>query len=238
MNGAAIDVRGVGELKKFFASAAGQLDFAVALAQTRLARTVWTAEKDQMRKDIDRPTPWSLGALQYEKAVKGGKAARVWFKDPFGYQSGLGSEDYLGVQITGGVRTRERRSEKRLRLFGLLPAGYTWIPAKGVKLDRYGNVPGALLTKILSNLGTIDTARNTGTAATTKYVVGTWGAMKAPGIFQSLRNGKDLKPVLWFIKAPTYKPRYKFYERADKEVAANVAREMREAVDYALRTAR
>ena len=36
-------------------------------AQNKMIYQLWYAEKDQMRKDIDRPTKFSVNSLQYKK---------------------------------------------------------------------------------------------------------------------------------------------------------------------------
>lgn len=231
---AGIDVTGIPELKVYLAQLKGELKNASIRAQNNLAYHLRVAEQVQMTVDIDRPTKWSTGSVIYEKATDK-KNARIWFADPFGHQAGLGGDDYLGVQILGGKRTRDRRSEVRLKMYGFMAEGYTWAPAKGVRLNAYGNVSGALMTKILSNLGTIDTARNTGTAPTTQYVVRTWGARNTPGIFEVINGRPGLKPILWFIKRPTYKPRYDFYGRADREFEYRWRAELEKQIDKAIR---
>jgi hypothetical protein len=96
-----------------------------------------------MRRAFDRPTPWVLGGVQVAPAVNG---ATVEWK-PGGGSKSVPASKILRAQVEGGAR-RLKRFE---RLIGL-PANRVAVPGKWAELDQYGNISGAVITKILSDL--------------------------------------------------------------------------------------
>jgi hypothetical protein len=215
-------LEGANIVRAALAAIAGDLPKALNRAQNKMIYQTYQAEKDQMRKDIVSPTPWSLGALRYKKVglPKGREPATtsaiVYMADLFRGGEFVGAKEYLGVQIIDGGQTAgPRRSEKIMQARGWMPAGTVWVPAVGVPLNQYGNVSGGLINAMLQNLG----AKPPGKRAPkgTKYVlVGTPGSEE--GVFRLV--GGEWQPFLWFVKRPTYKSRYKFHERGASEIAA------------------
>lgn len=125
---AAIRINGLAEVKQLLATVQGELPNVNKYAQNKLAYELWTAEKDQMRADLDRPTPFSLGSVVYKKF--GASAITVRGKDSFSMSAGVEGAgvfvvdrpgrkratgiDYLGVMIRGGKTAGPKRSEKLL----------------------------------------------------------------------------------------------------------------------------
>lgn len=145
-----------------------------------------------------------------------------------GGKVGVDPQDVLQAQEFGG-RRRDKRSESVLRRAGLLPNGYqTAIPAEPYpgSDDGRGNLRGAFLQQLLSYLQAYSeagfkanmTARRKrgiqqGTAKTRgrRYFV-SYGRLRgqhlAPGIWAAQgTHGVDVRPVLMFVRAPTYAPR-------------------------------
>jgi hypothetical protein len=222
--GRPIEIRGIAGVRALLASVSPAMAAAADRAETRMAYQIMQAEREQMRQDIDRPTPFSISSVRYKPAGSAGQfgappvaGAAVYMQDAFTRGSRVGPDEWLGVQIVGGQTAGPRRSEKRLQMMGLMPRGKVIVPDKSLRLDRYGNIPGALMTRILSNLGAIDTARTTRGNAETKYIVtgprgnedGIWG-----------RVGSTWRPLIWFVDRQTYDPRYRWYQRAETEVIA------------------
>ena len=236
--GGSIELRGLNPVKELLAGLGGELGKASELAQNKMAYEIAQAEKEQMRTDLDRPTPWTVGSLRYKKVgaspvgapkVEG---AAVYFETPWGYSDGLGADEWLGVQILGGSTAGPKRSEARLQMLGWMPRDKVWVPAVGTRLDRYGNVPGSLISDMLSNLGANPYGRNADPSAVrVRYLlVGEPG--REEGVFQKL--GGDWVPFLWFVDRETYRKRFDFYGRADREVRQGFAKILDTYLDKAL----
>jgi hypothetical protein len=200
----------------------GGLPYAIAKGQNSTAYLVREGEQFEMQADLDRPTPWAMKSLTYTKAnVKTGEKARVYFEDRFGGNPGEDDKGYLGVQILGGIRTRMRRSEKILAAQGRLPAGWTWVPDKDLKLNAYGNVTAGLISAAVggyegNTLG--------------KYIYLEAQDKRWRGIFRA--DGSGLTPIIWLIPPPTYEKRFEFYERAQKEIDLHLVKETEKAIDF------
>jgi hypothetical protein len=102
-----------------------QIPFAAALGLTNTAKELAEIEKRMMVKQLDRPTPFTLRGIRYQRANKADYAtgrlhSRVYIMDK--------QAEYLRLQIEGGTRT---------------PRGTVLtVPTKNIKLNKYGNIPG------------------------------------------------------------------------------------------------
>ncbi len=128
---------------------------------------------------------------------------------------------YLTPEIDGGPR-RHKSHELRLIRANVMRAGEFAVPGAGVTLDAYGNMPGSLLERILSQLQAAEqwagysanqtkrsrARRRKGSA--TYFLLR--GRAAPDGIYQ--RNGRRIIPVLIFVRSPTYGPRFPAYARA------------------------
>jgi len=225
----AIELRGLDETKKALATLSGQLPFATSLALNRMGKETLAAQKQEMRSKFDRPTPYTLGALFKTTATKTNLETRTRIKSPNPAEAGQTEERYVGVQIWGG-RRKDKASERRLRSQGLLPEGYQMVPGAGLKLDRYGNVPGGRVAAILQSLlGGSSYSKAAGT-----YVVGQVGGTK--GIWKVQRN--KWVPIFIFVKRPTYQPLLDYYGVSEREFQKSWRDIFSQAVDDALSSAR
>lgn len=211
-----------------------------ATALTRTALEVRKGLQAQMRSVFDRPTKFTLNAFYMKGATARELTAVVWLKD----RTALGGPHYLEPQIFGGRRPL-KPFEKRLQRAGILPVGMYAVPGEGARLDAYGNMSRGQIVQILSQLRTFTEAgfdaHPTGSRRSKRSVkragqifAGRPGGGRAPlGVWQ--KSGKGLKPLLIFVRAPTYRPRLDFYgvseriarqqfplqfERAAREAAA------------------
>ena len=216
-------LEGANVVRVALAAIAGDLPKALKRAQNRMIYAIWNAQKDQMKTDIDRPTPFSVKSLQYKKAGPP-KAleldtndAAVYMANSFVAGSKVGPDEYLGVQIVGGMAAGPKRSEKLMQSLGWMPKGTTWVPAVGVPLNQYGNVSGGLISAMLTNLGAnpYGDKKDRSKEKTLFVLVGPVG--KEEGVFRKI--GGEWKPFLWFVKRPAYRARYKFHERGASEIA-------------------
>ena len=233
-----IRLEGVDQVKALLATLAGELPKVAEQAQNAMIYKAWTAEKEQMQSDIDKPTAWSVGALRYKKVgpPKPGEpqvfGASTYMANQFQTNGTVGPSDWLGVQILGGQTAGPKRSEKRMQSIGILRPDYVWVPDKAVKLDAYGNVKGSTMSALITDLGLNPYAR---TKDKNFCLIG-----KPPiGIFARVSSGGDALwvPFLWFVPRKTYRKRYDFYGRANKEIAAQLPGIINEELQKAIQRA-
>ena len=114
-----IVTKGVKEVLKAIENDKKQTRFASALALTRTAKQAAAVEQKLAKNQIDRPTPFTLRGIRFEKATPKKLESRVYIQP---IQS-----EYLYWQIEGG--TRRKRSK----------VGEAW--PVNIRLNKYGNIP-------------------------------------------------------------------------------------------------
>jgi hypothetical protein len=122
-----------------------QIPFTAALGLTNTAKELAEVEKRMMVKQLDRPTPFTLRGVRYQRANKADYAtgrlhSRVYIMDK--------QAEYLRLQIEGGTRT---------------PRGTVLtVPTKNLKLNKYGNIPGGQgrIQKLLNRKNTFQRTIN------------------------------------------------------------------------------
>jgi hypothetical protein len=95
-----------------------QVPFATAKALTDTAREAAKAVTDQLPTVFDRPVPFTLRAIGWERATKASLTARVFIRPT--------QLKYLALEVTGGTRTPPKRAL-------LMPVD--------IGLNQYGNIP-------------------------------------------------------------------------------------------------
>lgn len=225
-----IDIRGLDGVRALLAGLSGEIEAVSTKAQNQMAYELRRAEQEQMRSDLDRPTPWSVRALVYKKAgATGGPGApdtpgaAVYFNTPFG-APGLQETEWLGVQAVAGRTAGPRRSERAFQALGLIRPGVVWVPGPAAKLDASGNLRGSTIKAILADL---QKPRGKGR----KYAaIGT-----PPDCRAILAKGNgQWTPLLYFAPRPSYRKRYEFHRRADREVATRFPAILNEQLDRVL----
>jgi hypothetical protein len=236
---------GLDDLEAFFKDCPKHIPYATATALNFLADKAHKSLKDSMSVDFDRPTRWALNGIRVTKAsVSRGLESSVWLKDEFaGGRGGTPATKFLAPEIEGGKR-HQKRFEKafwyKMRTLGL-PASYrNIVPAKGMKLDRYGNIPNSTIVQLLSatdsfNEQGFSANQTTDTAKKAKY--------KGEDIFFAPAQGgknpmlalrtsnDDLKALLVFTERASYKKRWHFYDIAEKAVIQYHDRAFSKAID-------
>ena len=215
---------------------------ATAKALTFTGQAVQAAEKQEMPRVFDRPTPFTLNSLYLKPATWADLSVRVFFKD-------LRSRDhYLLPQIEGGKRDR-KLFERYLHNRGLMGQYWYAVPGERADLDAYGNMSRGQLVRIMSALQAIPDgggrqgylmnrsaasaarrARSKKPKALVNYFVGRPSPKDPMGVWE--RVGKTgLRPILIFVKAPRYKKRFDFYGIANnvatREFPLNLDRTLR-----------
>ena len=102
-----------------------QVPFAAALGLTNSAKRLAKIEQRMMVRQLDRPTPFTVRGIRWQRANKADYArgvlhSRVYIMDK--------QAEYLRLQIEGGTRTPSGRAIA--------------VPTSNVKLNKYGNLIG------------------------------------------------------------------------------------------------
>lgn len=205
------------------------MPYAAATALTRTAKALATEVlPNEMRRVFDRPNGYTLNSLRVKPATKDKLTASVWVKTD-ATNNGTRPEDYLLPNVAGGGRN-EKRFERAMRYAGVLPSGWSAIPASGAPLDQYGNLRRGEIQRILTATRTAfdpyqrktnsarsrKNAKNAPYFAVTPFVgsfVGGEYQVKPnrmqPGVYR--RQGRAIKPVLIFTQVkPVYRQRLDF----------------------------
>lgn len=242
MNGATFYVSTKNAATLFGRTTDAQIAKGLAIGLTQIGVKVKAAVAAEMRGVFDRPTPYTMNALQLKSAEKTHAVPRafVGFKDRAGSFIPNSSTDaggiiggrahYLRPQVFGGSRPL-KALESRLRRAGVMGAGQYALPGWGARLDAYGNMSQGEIVQVLAyvgGFGDVGGVKNTTAAGKARLKAkGTeYFALKAgrggltPGIYR--RSGKgaraSLQQVLKFIdRAPQYRQRLDFYGVADRE---------------------
>lgn len=240
-----------------FDKSARQAEYATLVAINKTLDLAKSAERREMSKKFDRPTPWVLNSLRgkYAKDRKN-PVATIAFKDK---DSATSSRTMVAPHVDGG-RRHFKAMEARLSAMGYLPkGGWSVVPGAAASLDTYGNMSRGQITQLLNVLGTYTEAgynkANANTVArlakgNTKRGVygftywvnpvgGTKGKHLQPGVYQRISTGfgSSLKPILIFVRSVSYKSRLDFYEIVQETVDKNFVTEHRAAFAEAMRTA-
>lgn len=206
-----------------------------------LAYDLVLVEQGEMRSVFDDPAPWTLNSMKVEKATVSNPVAGVGWKDT---NARTAAGKYLMPQVKGGPRPHTP-FEYRLVSLGILRSGEFLAPARFAERNGRGDLNPGQLTKILSDLGTIDAAakypgaRNRGRRATETYYVDRKGRGEffgnattnaPPGIYLN-KGARRRLLVFAIVRQPSYRPIFDFYGVADRYKAANFADKFRRALE-------
>jgi len=236
-----VQINGLEKVAKLLNQLSGdQVREATAKAMTDAAFQVRKAMQEEIRASFDRPTPFILRSVQVVQATAANLVAEI-APTYFG-KSGIDPQQVLKAQIEGGQR-RLKRSELALRNAGILPPGYfTAIPEQPFpgSDDGRGNLKGAFIVRILSYFQAFGeqgyranmtdrkkqnlSRKNNGLGFFVSYgrLRDNRASHLAPGIWaRQGTHGVDVKPVIMFVKNPTYNKRLDF----DKILKSSMAQE-------------
>lgn len=105
------------------------------------------AEIDKIRGIFDRATPFVLSSPRYRKATKQDLVAEVYIRD----DGRVAPTKVLQAEVEGGAR-RRKGFELALQRAGVMRPDEYAIPAIGQQRDTFGNLPSALIVRIMSQL--------------------------------------------------------------------------------------
>jgi len=126
-----------------------QLPFAAAKALTgtaKAARTMWRADLPSI---FDRPSAYTLNATFVQPATKNDLRATIGIIDRPN-SKGRAATKYLAAEVLGGNR-RLQGFERRICAAARIPPMYM-SPARGVRVDRHGNIPQKQIGEIIDDL--------------------------------------------------------------------------------------
>lgn len=209
--------RGVSEIER------ENIPFVTAYALTKTAQDVEAAEVEGMGSAFDRPTRFTLNALQVTPATKRDLRAAVTFKQGFG---SIPASRYLGPEVEGGGRVHKSH-ERALVRAGVMGSNEYAVPSKLAPLDGNGNMKGAMISRILVDVMANPDTRSNSTGKTRArarrrgrgiYFVVRGRPNMPDGIYFRL-GMRDIRPMLLFVRQPTYSKRLPFYETASDVVS-------------------
>ena len=254
-----VEIKGIDELfKKLDELEKIQFPLAFSRALSKTGYDVKDALYKEMQKVFDRPTPYALNSLYVKQARVNDLTAFIYPKDEGG---GTPAKKFLYSEIEGGDR-HVKRFERALQSRGILPNGMYVTPGLGANLDAYGNISLGQIRQILSYFGSAEmnigdkanmtdkkkaklakgTKSKQGFVYFVSYGKGTWSGRQhlPPGIYKRIGFswGSAIKPIFLFVKKPSYKSIFKFFEVGQKAAGETFAKNFREAMDEAIRTAR
>lgn len=243
-----------------------QVPYALSRAINKTAQQAVEEIKREMSSYIDRPTPYTIKGLRFKRTTKNDLTSFFGFKDEGSdwafFTNTFPAAKYMWHQVWGGVR-KLKRFEKSLVAAGVLPSDMYIAPGAGCPLDSYGNIPSALIIKILSYFkayreqgyksnitdkrkAKLKVGRQTKTRATLGYeYIYSHGKdvtqPLSPGLYYKrtgVGGNRNLLCIFKFVKQPLYKKRFPFYEIGQKAFDKNFNRNFDEALRDALKTAK
>ena len=253
-----VEIKGLDQLfQKLDDFEKSQFLYAAARAITKTGQDVKDALIKEMSRVFDRPTPYVLGSLYVRPAKKNDLSAFVYPKDARG--KATPAKKLLYPETEGGPR-HIKRFERALQARGILPRGTYVTPGAAADLDAYGNISAGQIRQILSYFGAAEMtmgytanmtekdkarlAKGTKSKRGFAYLVSNGRGERAShlpyGIYKrtGFAWGSAIKPIFMFVRKPSYKSIYKFFEVGQKVAGETFSKNFREAINEALRTSR
>ena len=180
---------------------------------------------------FDRPTQMTRNAAQFERASRAKPFAVIKLRDEA--FKGTPPAKYLLAQVQGGER-RRKSFEVLLQARGVMPTGMFAVPGRGAPLDQHGNVRGAELNRILSQLGArrdpyqneTETSRDRRRRRAEKrqqrggdfFSLAQRRGRLLPGVYERLKSGfgSGVRSIFVFVSSARYQPRYDIFGLAQR----------------------
>jgi len=180
-----------------------QIPYAMMLTMNNLAFKARANAKKDIEKIFASPTNYTKSAVQVKKASKGKLVTVIGIGS--GIRTGKKGDPragYLAPHINGGMRSQKRIEKSLFRGIAASSGAKMWMPAKGEKLNKFGNIPKARQLAIAKG------AVNKGKALhNRKFFV------KGRAIYERYGRGlKKVKPVVILFNNARYQKRLEFYK--------------------------
>lgn len=205
--------------------------------------------RDSMLRVFDRPKPLTLNAVLVKRAKKQNPVAEIYLRDEAA--KGTPPARYLVHQVEGGTRKRKAFENLLIRAGVMAPSEFA-VPGNSVVLDAFGNVPGRVITAILSDVRASRSETEYSTAASRRrrerrrtkrgglyfYSRGDRGLPRA--IYERIRTafGVAVRPVFIFVTSVSYGKRFDAYETARDLFNRNFEKRFDAAMQHAIATAK
>jgi hypothetical protein len=219
-------------------AAAKQGDYATAVALTKTAKIVQADLRSEMQRVFTSAVPFTLNSLYVKSASKSDQTATVGVKT----QGRTSASNWLLPEIVGGLR--HGGIEVFLKPIGLPPPGMFATPAGAAPLTGAGKLNVNAIKRIVTQLAgqpqganalQVLKRRRTGSKIAYFALPRAVGSLHA-GIYG--RRGHEILPILYFVKQPSYRKKFNFYEVGTASAQRNFPIQFRLAMANALRTAR
>lgn len=216
-----------------------QVDFAHAVALTKTGQAVKAAEREEMQRVFTSAVPFTLNSLYVKSATRSNLVATVGIKD----QGGTSAVDWLLPEIEGGKRTHG--IEVFLKPIGLPPSGLYAVPGSAAPMSGNKKINVNALKKIIGSLqsqpqgaaGFASIKRKGRSSKKAQYFYLDKPMFGLPaGIFGV--KGREVLPIILFVKQPSYKAKYDFYGVATTTAERVFPQAFKAALAAALATAR
>ena len=227
-----IKVEGLEALQKRLTEVAKtQLPAGMMFGLAKVGQGILQEQKRVMKGVFDSPTPFTLNA---PKITHWPKKSELWLdiglkETPTKDSTIMGNT--LEPHIPGFRSNRNRKgAEKWLRASGLMDNDEWLMPARTFKFDRYGNVPGPTMQKMLADLDVYSKAqwrapiKKTGVKKG-RYMWGTVTGRKGQpvrGIFSVQGGNRNWARGRWSLemvvvkKQPRYEKRFAYHAVAQR----------------------
>lgn len=128
------------------------MPFVAVLGLTELAKDVRDDLKGDIAVAFESPRPFTINSPAARPAQKRDKPPRSEEYIRSGGNTRTPAGKYLLPQVLGGAR-RDKGLEVALQTKGLIGRSEQMVPATGLRLNRFGNVTGAFVRRVLAELG-------------------------------------------------------------------------------------
>jgi hypothetical protein len=243
-----IKVTGIEDVKKMLGDLSHKMPSVIARGLTITAQDAKKQVAGWLPRQLDRPTPYTMRSLFVFPAEKNDLRAAVAFKSEGGrlgrhMMDRVQASRSMLAQVYGGAR-RLKDSEKTLLRNGITRSNRPYlIPAKGAKIDRYGNVPGSFMNKVLYQgvaMGSasqgyarpLNNRKNTRHRRSGQYFVMQRGGAPV-GIYQN-KGRQPPMPVFLFSAKANYRSRVPFESMVTGVVNRQLSKRINESIEVVL----
>jgi hypothetical protein len=255
------------EIKRTIQAVEKHLIFAEAQALNAVGKAIQTALTDEIKRVFDRPTPLTQRSVKFWPAGRKDKftgerilEAVVFIQDELGNKQKNPPARYLRPQVEGGKRDIKQFEFRMMAGHGghgrtLFPGHGFLVPTRTTPLDKYGNVSGPTIIRMLSDLKAFNTSGFNANVTKRSKIKRGYGRRKATAkyefVFGQLKNKpglgiwrrdnatQEITPYFrWKPEQKGYKKRFKIHDIAQEVATEQFPLFFKDQLKYAIRTAR